>query len=145
MSVEQVARDFVMNMFNESKAKAMLAPGAMGDGGVLPAPMPLADSFAFAKALITAFPDMKMDVKQVTVNGDQATVKVQWGGTNSGALSFPMPGMPSLPATGKKVSVMDGYVVTVKNDKITHMTVDSPMDGGIPAAMAQLGIKMPGM
>jgi len=95
--------------------------------------------------LMAAFPDLKFDIQQVTVNGNQATVKAQWGGTQSGTLSLPMPGMPTIPPTGKKVSVKDTYVITVQGDKVSHMTVESPADGGIPAALAQLGVKMPSM
>ena len=93
--------------------------------------------------LTAAFPDLKFDIQQVMVNGNQATVKAQWGGTQSGALS--LPGMPAIPPTGKKVSVNDAYVITVQGDKVSHMTVESPADGGIPAAVAQLGVKLPGM
>jgi predicted ester cyclase len=90
-------------------------------------------------------PDLKFDIQQVTVNGNQATVKAQWGGTQTGPLSLPMPGMPTIPPTGKKVSVKDTYVITVQGDKVSHMHVESPADGGIPAALAQLGVKTPGM
>ena len=145
MSVEQVARDFLASMRDEAKLKSMTAPNAMASGGVLPQPMPLMESFKMMAGLFTAFPDFKIDVQQVTVNGNQATVKVTWSGTNTGPLAFPMPGMPSTPATGKKVSVKDAYVVTVEGDKVSHMRVESPADGGVPAAMAQLGVQMPGM
>jgi hypothetical protein len=37
---EQVARDFVMNMTDVEKTKAVLTPDAMASGGMLPAPMP---------------------------------------------------------------------------------------------------------
>ena len=84
-------------------------------------------------------------IQKVTVNGNQAKVEAMWSGTNTGALTMPMPGMPSVPATGKKVSVRDAYLVTVDGDKVSRMEVQSPMDGGIPAALAQLGVKMPGM
>jgi predicted ester cyclase len=50
--------------------------------------------------LKTDFPDLKFEIQQVTVNGNQATVKAQWGGTNTGSLSLPMLEMPSIPATG---------------------------------------------
>ena len=75
------------------------------------------------------------------MNGNQATVNVKWGGTQTGPLS--MPGMATVPATGKKVSVKDTYIITVQGDKISHFNVDSPADGGIPGALAQLGVKMP--
>jgi hypothetical protein len=33
----------------------------------------------------------------------------------------------------------------VQGDKVSHMKVDSPADGGIPGAIAQLGVKVPSM
>jgi hypothetical protein len=60
-------------------------------------------------------------------------------------LDMGMPGMPAVPPTGKKVSVKDTYIVTVQGDKVSQIQVESPADGGIPAMLAQLGVKMPGM
>ena len=145
MSVEQVARDVVSNMNNIDKLKAMVTADGMASGGVLPQPIPIMDSLKIVSGLTTAFPDLKFDIKQVTVNGNQATVNAQWSGTNTGPLSLPVPGMPPVPATGKKVSVKDVYILTVQGDKVSHFQVDSPADGGIPAALAQMGVKMPGM
>ena len=144
MTVEQVARDLVLNMNNEEKVKKMLTADAMASGGVLPQPIPVTEAMKVMTGLTTAFPDLKFDIQQVTVNGNQATVKAQWSGTQTGELSL-MPGMSSIPPTGKKVSVKDTYIITVQGDKVSHMQVDSPADGGIPAALAQLGVKMPGM
>ena len=145
MSVEQVARDVVSNMTNLEKLKTMLTADAMASGGVLPQPIPAMEALKVTGGLTTAFPDLKFDVQQVTVNGDQATVNVQWSGTNTGELSLPIPGMQPVPPTGKKVSVKDTYIITVQGDKVSHFTVKSPADGGIPAALAQMGVKMPGM
>jgi predicted ester cyclase len=145
VSVEQVARDFISNMASAEKVKAMLTPDAMASGGVLPQAMPAMEAFNMVGGLNAGFPDLKFEVQQVTVNGDQATVKAKISGTNTGTLSLPMPGMAPVPPTGKKVSIADAYVITVKGDKVSHMKVDSPADGGIPAMLAQLGIKMPGM
>lgn len=145
MSVEQVARDFIAKMDDVERTKAQITSDAVVSGGILPAPMPALEAIGLIGGLKAAFPDLKFDVQQVTVNGDQATVKAQWGGTNTGSLSLPMPGMPSIPPTGKKVSVKDVYIVTVRGDKVSRMEVDSPTDGGIPAALGQLGVKMPDM
>jgi hypothetical protein len=144
MSVEQIARDLVSNMNNEEKLITMLTPDAMASGGVLPQPIPVKDAMKVMNGLTTAFPDLKFDIQQVTVNGNQATVKAQWSGTQTGPLSL-APDMPSIPPTGKKVSVKDAYIITVQGDKVSHMQVDSPAGGGIPGALAQLGVKMPGM
>jgi predicted ester cyclase len=145
MSVEQVARDFIAMMADSEKALGMVTADAMASGGVLPQPIPMKDTVAILSGLKTAMPDLKFDVQQVTVDGDKATVKALWSGTNTGSLSLPMPGMPAIPPTGKKVSVKDTYIVTVKGDKVSHMQVDSPADGGIPAALTQMGVTMPSM
>jgi predicted ester cyclase len=145
MSVEQVARDLVLNMNNAEKMKTMVTADAMASGGVLPQPIPVMEAMKVMAGLTTAFPDLKFDVQQVTVDGDKATVKAMWSGTNSGPLSLPIPGMPAIPPSGKKVSVKDSYIVTVKGDKVSHMQIDSPADGGLPAALSQLGVKLPSM
>ena len=145
MSVEQVARDFIMMMADSEKALGMATADAVASGGVLPQPIPMKETVTILSGLKTAMPDLKFEVQQVMVNGDQATVKAMWSGTNTGPLSLPMPGMPTIPPTGKKVSVKDTYIVTVKGDKVSHIQVDSPADGGIPAALMQMGVNMPGM
>ncbi len=145
MTVEQVARDFVSNMTNVDKVKSMVTPDAMASGGVLPQAIPMMEAMKVASGLAVAFPDMKFDVQNVMVNGNQATVNAVWGGTNTGPLSLPMPGAATIPPTGTKVSVKDTYVLTVQGDKVSHMEVQSPADGGIPAALSQIGVHMPAM
>jgi hypothetical protein len=53
--------------------------------------------------------------------------------------------MQNIPSTGKQVSVRDSYIVTVEGDKVSRLEVNSPPDGGIPAALGQIGVKVPGM
>jgi len=145
MSVEQVARDFIAMMADSEKALDMVTADAMASGGVLPQPIPMKDTVSILSGLKTALPDLRFDVEQVTVDGDKATVTAMWSGTNTGPLSLPMPGMPTIPPTGKKVSVKDTYIVTVTGDKVSHMRVESPADGGIPGALSQMGVEVPGM
>jgi predicted ester cyclase len=141
MSVEQVASDFVKNMNDPERLKELVTQDAMASGGVLPQAIPVMQAMGMVSALVTAMPDLSFDIEQTTVSGDQATVRVRWTGTQSGPLSLPLPGMPTLAPTGKKVSVNDAYVVTVQGDKVSHLHVESPADGGIPAALEQLGVK----
>jgi predicted ester cyclase len=143
MSVEQVARDVVMNMTKLDKVKTMVTADAMASGGLLQKEIPITESLKVTAGLITAFPDFRIEIQKLTVDGDRAWVKVRWSGTQTGPLS--LPGMPTIPATRKKVSVEDAYVVTVRGDKVSHFEIQSPADGGIPAAIAQLGVKMPAM
>ena len=145
MSVEQVARNVVLNMTNIEKLKTMVTADAMASGGVLPQPIPIMEALKVTAGLSTAFPDLKFDIQRVTVNGDRARVETVWSGTQTGPLSLPIPGMATIPATGKWVSVKDNYLVTVQGDKVSHFAVELPADGGIPAAIAQLGVKVPAM
>jgi SnoaL-like polyketide cyclase len=145
MSVEQIARDFITKMNDVDAAESYLTPDAVAAGGVLPQPIPAKEAISILTALNTAFPDLKFDVQSVTAKGNQATVQAIWTGTNKGPLNLPMPGMPSIPPTGKQVSVKDTYLVTVEGDKVSRLEVNSPPDGGIPAALGQIGVKVPGM
>jgi hypothetical protein len=143
MSVEQIARDFITKLNDVNAAEAYLTPDAVAVGGVLPQPIPAKEAISLMSALNTAFPNLKFDIQNVTVEGNQATVQAVWSGTNNGALN--MLGMPSVPATGKQVSVKDTYIVTVQGDKVSRIEVNSPPDGGIPAALGQIGVAVPGM
>ena len=145
MNVEQIASDFITKMNDVDAAESYLTPDAVAAGGVLPQPIPAKEAISILGALNTAFPDLKFDVQNVTAKGNQATVQAIWSGTNEGPLNLPMPGMPSIPPTGKGVSVKDTYIVTVQGDKVSRLEVDSPSDGGIPAALGQIGVKVPGM
>jgi hypothetical protein len=145
MGMEQVARDFIMNLGNVEKWKPLTTADAMASGGVLPQPLPLMEAGSVIAGMMGAFPDLKFDIQQVMVDGNKAKVNVILSGTNTGPLSLPVPGMMNIPPTGKKMMVKDTFVVTLQGDKVSHLTVDSPADGGIPAALAQIGVKMPGM
>jgi predicted ester cyclase len=144
MSVEQVARDLISNITDPQKVFGMVTADAMASGGLLPQAVPVKDAFNVTAGMISAFPDIKYEVQQVTLNGNQATVKVNISGTQTGMLSLPIPGFQAVPPTGKKVWARDAYILTVQGDKVSHFQIDSPADGGIPAMLAQLGVKMPG-
>lgn len=145
MNVEQIARNFILNMTDLEKIKKSITADATADGGVLPQAIPAIEALKVTSGLITAIPDIKFDIQQITVIGNQATVKVVWDGKQTGPLSLPIPGMMTIPPTGKKVWVKDEYVITVQGDKVSHFRIESPADGGIPAMLEQLGVKMPVM
>ena len=143
MNVEQIASDFITKMNDVKAAESYLTPDAVAAGGVLPQPIPAKEAISILSALKTAFPDLEFDIQNVTADGNRATVQAVWSGTNNGDLN--LPGLPRIPATGKSVSVKDTYIVTVQGNKVSRLEVDSPSDGGIPAALGQIGVKVPGM
>ncbi len=55
MSVEQIARDFVVNMVNVNKVKSMVTTDAMASGGVLPQAIPLMEAMKVASGLSGGF------------------------------------------------------------------------------------------
>lgn len=145
MNVEETARDYVNKMGDPERIRAFLTPDAMVSGSVLPQPIPGTQALGILGAWTAAIPDIKFDIREVKVNGNDATVQLNWGGTQSGPLSLPFPGMPTIPATGKKVWVKDTYTLTVRDGKVSYMRLDAPADGGMPGALAQLGVTLPGM
>jgi hypothetical protein len=146
MNVEQIARNFMTEMiYSPEKAKALITADAMESGGMLPQAMPLVEGLKSPSPLMTAFPDGKVEIDSIKVDGNQATVSVHLNGTQTGPFSFGVPGVPDLPPTGKKAGMKDRFVVTVQGDKVSNVLIDSPADGGLPALLAQLGYKMPGM
>lgn len=145
MNVEQIARDYVTKMADPEKIRAYLTADAMVSGSVLPQPIPATEALNILRAWTTAIPDIRFDVGRVSVNGNEATVQLRWGGTQAAPLSLPLPGLTTLPPTGKKVWVKDTYVLSVEGDKVSNMRLESPADGGMPGALAQLGVNLPGM
>jgi hypothetical protein len=144
VSVEQVARACIMALLNDvGEVEKLVTADAKASGGMLPEALPIIEASKMGDMLRVGIPDIKFDIQQVMVNGNQATVNVLISGTHSGPLS--MPGMPTIPPTGKTVSVKDTYVVTVQGDKASHVHVDSPAGGGMPGLIAQLGIDMSDM
>ncbi len=55
-----------------------------------------------------------------------------------------LPGLPSIPATGKKISLPEeSHSYVVKDGKLQSLAVNSPPDGGIPGMLAQTGFAVP--
>ena len=147
MSAEQVVRSFL---------------SAFETGGVDPALVYLADDmtmrgvnpplsgdkteFARVGALIKeAMPDYKWGVQSVTTQGDRVQVDMLWTGSHRGTLHLSafVPGAPDIPPTGKKVSVPDRFIFTVRGDKISAVLIDSGANGGIPEMLKQIGVQLP--
>src|SRR5919109_408492 len=62
----------------------------------------------YLQGWFSAFPDIKITVKNRIVTEDQVAAEIHFSGTNNGALLL-APGTPALPATGRKVSGKGTY------------------------------------
>jgi steroid delta-isomerase-like uncharacterized protein len=70
----------------------------------------------YLQSWFSAFPDIKITVKNRVVTEDQVAAEIHFSGTNNGALQL-APGVPALPATGRKVSGKGTYFVRFRNGK----------------------------
>ena len=94
----------------------------------------------YVQGWFSAFPDIKLTVKNRLVTEDQVAGELEWVGTQSGPLQLG-PGTPALPATGKKITGKGTYFVRVKNNKAAEVHT-YPDTAGL---MMQLGLMpMPG-
>jgi steroid delta-isomerase-like uncharacterized protein len=94
----------------------------------------------YIQGWFTAFPDIKLTVKNRLVTEDQVAGELEWIGTQTGSLQFGE-GMPALPPTGKKVIGKGTYFVRVKDNKAVEVHT-YPDTAGL---MMQLGLMpMPG-
>jgi steroid delta-isomerase-like uncharacterized protein len=87
----------------------------------------------FAQTWSTAFPDARIDLKNVIESGDQAAAELTYNGTHSGPLAG---SQGEVAATGKHVSLPGAAFITVSDGKIAifHGYYDQM------AIMAQLGL-----
>lgn len=110
--------------------------------GVTPQALGKAEFLGFIQSLHTAFPDFKFNETTASESGDTATIKHKISGTHTG--TFNIPGMPAIPATGKKfVLPEETSVFTFHADKATKYTAHPAPDGGLPGILKQLGVPMP--
>lgn len=123
------------------KASARTAENVVVIDPTLPRALDKATFFSQMDAILKAFPDWKYDLESLDADGKRVTVSVTALATNTAPLR--LPGMPTIPATGKRVSVPDRFVFTVENDRVTELKIDSPSNGGAAAMLAQLGVQMP--
>lgn len=70
-----------------------------------------------ARVWWTAFPDMSMSVRSVTVDGDTAVEEGVFSGTHTGPM--PSPDGSMIPATGRRVELAYADFFTVRDDVVT--------------------------
>lgn len=112
--------------------------------GPVPQPVGKKEFMGLQMALNAAMPDLKFNATNFKENGDKVSVDMQLTGTQTKELVLPMPGMPKIPASGKKVSLpKEPGTFTVKNGKLARLDVMTTPGGGLNGILSQLGVKMP--
>jgi steroid delta-isomerase-like uncharacterized protein len=94
----------------------------------------------YLQGWFSAFPDIKMTVKNRVISEDQVAAELEFVGTNNGALQL-APGAPAIPATGRQVHGKGTYFVRFQDGK--PVEVHSYPDAA--GMLMQLGLMpMPG-
>lgn len=110
--------------------------------GPTPQPLGKADFLGLMHVLHEAMPDFAFNTTGYEEQGETVIVRSHITGTHTGTLS--LLGMPSLPATGKKVSLPEEVqTYTIKDGVLQSLVTDSRPDAGIPGMLMQLGVPLP--
>jgi len=89
----------------------------------------------YMQGWFSAFPGIKITVKNRLITEDQVAAEVEFTGTNTGPLEL-APGAPLIPATGKQVTGKGTYFVRIKNGKAVEVHTYPDAAG----MMMQLGL-----
>ncbi len=137
-SVALEAREF-------ERAASYLADDFIFSGPV-PQPIGKQEFIAIQSAFENAFEDWSFNSHDEVEQSDKVIAAVQITGTHTRDLILPMPGMPTIPATNKKVSLPEEHLeFTFKGDKIASLTSDNVPGGGVPGVLQQIGVPLPAM
>jgi hypothetical protein len=99
---------------------------------------------AYFNLLFTAFPDISYGVPEYEQKGDLIFCTIHEKGTHTGTLDLKPFGMPvTLAPTGKRFALPEGKLVfRVEGDKISSLSEQAVVGGGLAGVLAQLGVKI---
>jgi predicted ester cyclase len=91
--------------------------------------------------MLAAFSDFKFNETLVEEGADMVICTQHITGTHTGTLA--LPGLPPVPATGKKVAMPEEkQVFTFRDGKFARAHSDPVPGGGVMGILAQLGVKL---
>jgi len=126
------------------EAASYLADGFIFSG---PTPRPLnGEQFlGFVASLLRAFPDLAFNPTDLREQGSTVLLTLHLTGTQSGDLELPaVPGMPTVPGSGKRVSLpAEPARCGVIDGKLSHFSVQPVQGGGVLGLLHQLGVRLP--
>ena len=108
--------------------------------GPVPQPLNKVEFIGFIQAVLAVYPNFAFNESSITRQGDQVSVTCHISGTHTGTLA--LPGLPSIPATGKKVtSPAEVQHFRISDGKITAVIAELAPGGVLPRLLAQLGVQ----
>ncbi len=145
MNAQEVVREVFSSFDNHQSAYALsLFSDDFAFSGATPVPLNKHQYVGVTEALHAAMPDWSYDLKVVKANDSEVEATIEITGTQTGELVLPIPGMPRVPATGKKVRLPKEKVeFTVRDGQITSQKVENRPDTGVSGILKQLGVALP--
>jgi predicted ester cyclase len=105
--------------------------------GVTPQPVGKQGFIEGQKAWAAGAPDWHVALENLREETGVIKADIRITGTHTHLLA--LPGMPSVPPTGKSFATTDRVVATLRGDQLASMTVEP----GSPGIMEQLGVQPP--
>lgn len=128
----------------ETNDEATLSPLVAEDfqlSGPVPQPLGKQEFLGLMHIIHAAMPDFAFNISSFEENGDTVIARSHITGTHTGLLA--LPGLPPLPATGKKVKLPEEVqTYTLKDGRLHQLSTDGKPDAGIPGMLAQLGVPL---
>ncbi len=115
-------------------------PDATASGGLLPGILPLGAATSVVWALAEAMSDFRIQIDKIMTVGDAVRIEFAWGGTHDQTLNLSMLGLAPVTPTGKYAWAQEVFIFRFRDNKVSQVRVESPMDGGIPSVLQQLGV-----
>jgi predicted ester cyclase len=94
------------------------------------------------RSLLQGIPDWQFNANIFSEQENKVAAKVRVTGTHTANLSLPFLGdTGTIQPTGKKLALPEEKVeVVMKGDKISRMTVEQVLGGGVPGLLKQMGV-----
>ncbi len=112
--------------------------------GPVPEPVGAAEWIGLNRMLQAGMPDMSINLRIVSVEGELVRSTDHLTGTHTADLDLTPLGLGVIPATGRRVSLPQELgVARVRDGKIVSIHLDTSAEGSIAELLAQLGVEMP--
>jgi hypothetical protein len=111
-----------------------------------PVPEPISkDAFLnLHRAMLGAAPDWRFNFNMTGEEGDTVIGKVQVEGTQTGALAPVLPGLPTIPATGRSFkNPVEGIEIVCRGGLIHAIKAEQVPNGGVAGILKQIGVELP--
>jgi predicted ester cyclase len=138
MSPADIATAFAaaVNAHDLDKAATLMADDFTATG-LAPVPLTKEMFLASQQAWFAGCPDWTVTLGELTEHGDTVTGRSTMTATHTGSLS--LPGAPTLPPSGKRLSGVDDVTMTIRDGKIAAFALVEDTSVNPPLAQ-QLGI-----